>query len=81
MQSLGNYLRRFSGFVLSVDPETRINRPTFTAEAKSKFRLTATIIIRKHERTRLPKPDRVALKSLKNAKDIIILPKDEGGRR
>ncbi len=36
-------------------------------------------MIRKHERTKLPKPDRVALKSLKNDKDIVILPTDKGG--
>ncbi len=36
-------------------------------------------MIRKHERTKLPKPDRVELKSLKNDKDIVILPADKGG--
>ncbi len=59
--------------------ETLINRPTFTAEAKSKCRLIATNMIRKHERIRLPESDRIALKSLKNDKDIVILPADKGG--
>ncbi len=53
--------------------ETLINRPTFTAEAKPKCRLIATNMIRKHERARLPKSDRVTLKSLRNDKDIVIL--------
>ncbi len=61
------------------DLETLINRPTFTAEAKSKCRLIATNMIPKHERTRLPKTDRVALKALKNDKGIVILQADKGG--
>ncbi len=59
--------------------ETLINRLTFTAEAKPKCRLISTNMIRKHERARLPKSDRVALKSLRNDKDIVILPADKGG--
>ncbi len=45
--------------------------------AKPKYRLYAANRIRNHERIRLPKPDRVGLKVLKNGKDIVILPADE----
>ncbi len=36
-------------------------------------------MIRNHKRTRLPKSDRVALTSLKNDKNIVILPADKSG--
>ncbi len=36
-------------------------------------------MIRKHERTRLPKSGHVALKSPKNDKDIVIQPTEKGG--